>query len=126
MPVAQYEKRAKRGRGVSDHGDIPGGEASFKTDLGRGELRRHRRKRKQHKQEGWHSRPVSRCAPRGWEKASYQLPVFGMLAQGSLAGSGVPFCNSSMEIPSGERTKAMLPSRGGRLIVTPLSMRLLQ
>jgi len=32
-------------------------------------------------------------------------------------------CNSSMEMLSGLRTKAMRPSRGGRLMVTPLSIR---
>ena len=30
-----------------------------------------------------------------------------------------PCCSSSTEISSGERTKAMRPSRGGRLMVTP-------
>ena len=33
-----------------------------------------------------------------------------------------PACRISIEISSGERTKAMWPSRGGRLIVTPLSL----
>jgi len=32
----------------------------------------------------------------------------------------VAFCNSSIECRSGERMKAILPSRGGRLIVTPI------
>jgi hypothetical protein len=45
--------------------------------------------------------------------------VFGMLAQGSACGKAVPFCNSSIEMSSGERTKAMRPSRGGLLMVTP-------
>ena len=53
---------------------------------------------------------------------SDQLPVLGMEAQGSAGGFGVPRWRSSMEIPSGERMKAMLPSRGGRLMVTPASM----
>jgi NhaB family Na+:H+ antiporter len=42
-----------------------------------------------------------------------------MEAQGSRGGSAPPRCSSSIEMPSGERTKAMRPSRGGRLIVTP-------
>lgn len=53
----------------------------------------------------------------------YQLPVFFIDAHGSLGSSASPFCRSSIEIPSGERTKAMRPSRGGRLIVTPASVR---
>jgi hypothetical protein len=53
----------------------------------------------------------------------YHVPVFGMLSHGSLGLSGEPFCKSSTEMPSGERMKAMLPSRGGRLIVTPLSIK---
>ena len=50
---------------------------------------------------------------------AYQWPVFGIDAHGSCGGFGSPFCNSSIECRSGERTKAMLPSRGGRLMVTP-------
>ena len=52
----------------------------------------------------------------------YQLPVFGMEAHGSALALAGPFCRSSIEMPSGERMKAMLPSRGGRLMVTPLSI----
>jgi hypothetical protein len=55
--------------------------------------------------------------------ASYQLPVLGMEAQGSCGARASPACSSSMEMPSGERTKAMCPSRGGRLMVTPPSIR---
>lgn len=50
---------------------------------------------------------------------AYQWPVFGIEAHGSCGGFGSPFCSSSMECRSGERTNAMLPSRGGRLMVTP-------
>ena len=50
---------------------------------------------------------------------AYQLPVFGIDFQGSAGGRAPPFCRSSMEMLSGERTKAMRPSRGGRLMVTP-------
>jgi len=53
----------------------------------------------------------------------YQLPVLGMDDQGSCAGSASPDCNSSIEIPSGERINAICPSRGGRLMVTPPSIR---
>ena len=63
---------------------------------------------------------VSR-APSGCE-ISYQWPVFGIDAHGSFGGSASPFCSSSIEMLSGERTNAMCPSRGGRLIVTPASM----
>ena len=49
----------------------------------------------------------------------YHFPVFGIDVQGSFGGSGLPFCSSSIECMSGERTNAMLPSRGGRLMVTP-------
>ena len=53
----------------------------------------------------------------------YQAPVFGIEAQGSCGGSGSPSCRISIEMLSGERTKAMWPSRGGRLMVTPASIR---
>ena len=52
----------------------------------------------------------------------YHLPVFGIDFQGSFGGFAAPFCNSSMECWSGERTKAITPSRGGRLMVTPAFM----
>src|SRR3546814_5964477 len=47
-------------------------------------------------------------------RSAYQLPVFCIDAQGSFGGSDSPFCSSPMGMPSGERTKAMWPSRGGR------------
>src|SRR5205085_11815935 len=56
----------------------------------------------------------------------YQEPVLGMLVQGSAGGSASPACSSSMEMPSGVRIKAMRPSRGGRLIVTPWAIKALQ
>ena len=58
----------------------------------------------------------------GREGRAYQAPVFFIEAHGSCGGSGLPSCSNSMEMPSGERTKAMLPSRGGRLMVTPASI----
>ena len=48
-------------------------------------------------------------------------PVLGIDAHGSAGASASPFWSSSTEMPSGERTNAMWPSRGGRLIVTPAS-----
>ena len=52
----------------------------------------------------------------------HQFPVLAMDAQGSRGGSGWPSCSSSIEMPSGERIKAMWPSRGGRLMVTPAAI----
>ena len=63
--------------------------------------------------------PRGIVAPRPTGKPPHQRPVLGIEAHGSLGGSGLPFCRSSMECLSGERTNAMLPSRGGRLMVTP-------
>ena len=56
----------------------------------------------------------------------YQEPVLGILVQGSAGASAPPACSSSSEMPSGVRMKAMRPSRGGRLIVTPCAMKALQ
>ena len=58
-----------------------------------------------------------------FQKASYQWPVFGIEAQGSAGGFASPFCKSSIECKSGERTKAIWPSRGGRLMVMPIFFR---
>jgi hypothetical protein len=57
----------------------------------------------------------------GWflREKRYQWPVFGIDDHGSAGAFGSPFWSSSIECRSGERTKAMLPSRGGRLMVTP-------
>jgi hypothetical protein len=51
--------------------------------------------------------------------ARHQLPVLGIDFQGSAGASGAPFCSSSIEMLSGERTNAICPSRGGLRIVTP-------
>lgn len=56
---------------------------------------------------------------RGLAGKAYQTPVLGMEVQGSLGGNASPACSNSMLMLSGERMKAMRPSRGGRLIVTP-------
>ena len=53
------------------------------------------------------------------QKAAHQCPVFGIEVHGSAGGFASPFCSNSMECRSGERTKAIWPSRGGRLMVTP-------
>ena len=55
--------------------------------------------------------------------ASHHLPVFFIDDHGSCGGLAAPFCNSSIACLSGERTNAMVPSRGGRLMVTPPFMR---
>jgi hypothetical protein len=57
----------------------------------------------------------------GLESEGPPSPLFSMDAQGSLLGSESPIWSSSIEISSGERTKAMWPSRGGRRMVTPFS-----
>ena len=49
----------------------------------------------------------------------YHVPVFAIETQGSAGGFAAPFCSNSIEMPSGERTNAILPSRGGRLMTTP-------
>ena len=58
------------------------------------------------------------------DRRTYQDPVFSIDRHGSAGSSAAPFWRSSMEMPSGLLTKAMRPSRGGRLMVTPLSMSL--
>jgi len=55
--------------------------------------------------------------------AHHQLPTLGIESQGARGGREGPRCRISIEIWSGERTKAMCPSRGGRLMVTPWSCR---
>ena len=55
---------------------------------------------------------------------AHQTPVFGIDVHGSAGALASPFWRISIEILSGERMKAMRPSRGGRLIVTPAFIRL--
>ena len=57
---------------------------------------------------------------------AHQVPTFGMLCHGSAGGSAPPLLSSSTEMPSGDFTKAMRPSRGGRWMVTPCSINLAQ
>src|SRR5262249_46342032 len=63
--------------------------------------------------------PPAGCPTVICERPSHHLPVFGIDVHGSFGGSGAPFCRSSIECLSGERTNAIVPSRGGRLMVTP-------
>jgi hypothetical protein len=56
-------------------------------------------------------------------RLAHQWPVFGIEIHGSAGGLGSPFCSNSIECRSGERMKAMLPSRGGRLMVMPSFIR---
>lgn len=55
-------------------------------------------------------------------QAPYQWPVFGIEAHGSCGGSASPFCSNSTDCRSGDRTNAIWPSRGGRLMVMPSSI----
>lgn len=57
------------------------------------------------------------------KRRHHQCPVFSMLAHGSAGGSASPACRSSMDTLSGERTNAICPSLGGRLMTTPLFRR---
>src|ERR1700739_879226 len=66
--------------------------------------------------------PENEIAPRLFE-LSYQWPVFGIDVHGSAGGFASPFCSSSIECRSGERTKDICPSRGGRLMVMPSFIR---
>jgi hypothetical protein len=51
----------------------------------------------------------------------HHVPVLAIEDHGSRCGSAAPFCRISIEMLSGELTKAIRPSRGGRLIVRPAS-----
>ena len=64
----------------------------------------------------------SDCIAEAGIPTHHQDPVFSIEAQGSAGGRLSPICSSSIEIPSGETTNAMRPSRGGRLMVTPASI----
>ena len=53
---------------------------------------------------------------------NHHSPVFFIEPQGSAGSFAPPFWRSSSEMLSGVRTKAMWPSRGGLLMVTPASI----
>lgn len=57
---------------------------------------------------------------------THHTPVLGIDAHGWAGASAWPFCSNSIEIRSGVRTKAMRPSRGGRLMTTPCACRCAQ
>ncbi len=52
-------------------------------------------------------RLVSSCSAPPEFRRGYHCPVLGMDFHGSAGGSALPFCSSSTEMLSGERTKAM-------------------
>ena len=54
---------------------------------------------------------------------NYQCPVFSIDNQGSAGSSEFPACKSSIDILSGDLTNAILPSRGGRLMITLFSIK---
>lgn len=51
----------------------------------------------------------------------HHVPVLAIEDHGSRSARAAPFCRISIEMLSGEVTKAIRPSRGGRLIVRPAS-----
>ena len=53
---------------------------------------------------------------------AHHSPLLGMDSQGSQSGKASPACKSSIEMLSGERTKAIRPSLGGRLTVMPAAI----
>ncbi len=87
----------------------------------------HRRShRLAHPRPGQDSRRIGNVLTAAARGPAYHRPTFCMAVQGAAGASAGPFCSNSIDTLSGERTKAMRPSRGGRLIVTPWSMRRLQ
>src|SRR3546814_13686987 len=46
----------------------------------------------------------------------YHSPLLGIDAHGSAGASAAPACSNSPEMASGDRTNAIWPWRGGRLI----------
>ncbi len=66
-------------------------------------------------------RSLMRSSPANARSPAHHVPMLGIEAQGSCCGSADPFCRISMEMLSGERMKAICPSRGGRLMVMPAS-----
>ena len=120
--------------------DVTVGDAPFRADRGR--LDRQRARARERQLPEMHLVPVGHLAVLGRilahrsdddavgepqpanlnrfeQSRHHHSPVLGMEAQGSAGALCSPCCSSSIEIPSGERTNAMYPSRGGRLIVTP-------
>ena len=71
-------------------------------------------------------RPTRQRLTRDRDGGPHHTPTFGADAQGSAGAFDSPFWMSSIEIKSGVRMKAIWPSRGGRLIVTPAAFSLAQ
>ena len=59
-------------------------------------------------------------------RSALPVPVLGIDMPRFFGGNASPCCSNSIEIRSGERTKAMWPSRGGRLMVKPIACRCAQ
>jgi len=57
------------------------------------------------------------------QRRTYHSPTLSMESQGSSGARESPFCRISIEMLSGDLTKAMRPSRGGLLITTPPSIK---
>ncbi len=94
----------------------PGEPQKPPSNVGRKPPLRALRPRSVHAASLWGLRgPMATCGP-------HHSPVFGIDVHGSRGGSASPRCKSSTECRSGERTKAIRPSRGGRLTVTPPSI----
>ena len=67
-----------------------------------------------------HGARIAPDAANAFCECAYQVPVLAMLAHGSCGGR-CPSCRSSTEMPSGDFTNAMWPSRGGRWTMCPAS-----
>ena len=107
--LGRRHRHLRRDHGARDH--LPGQPGMARRQRGgRGDARRQQNPQRQAKA----------------QRARHQWPVLAMLAQGSAGASASPFCNSSTDTLSGERTKAICPSRGGRLMTTPLACKCAQ
>ena len=72
------------------------------------------------------ARPAQRLPAWGRDGASTTRRYSASTPKVRRAGNEPPFWMSSIEIKSGVRMKAMWPSRGGRLMVTPAALSLAQ
>jgi hypothetical protein len=81
-----------------------------------------KRRRRAHRGPGEAGRDPARASAAAPPRA-YHFPVLGIDFHGSAGGSASPFCSNSIDCLSGERTNAIMPSRGGRLMVTPAFFR---
>ena len=72
----------------------------------------------------WSSRDAAvrwplRFGAAGGKSGHHHAPTFRIDIHGRAGASARPACSNSIEMPSGERTNAMRPSRRGRLMVPP-------